>query len=64
MLLFYSRKALDMFQTEEPIESLVYSIMKLNHENILKYFDHYILEIDGFEYTCLIMEYFPVRIQF
>ena len=33
---------------------------KINHENILKYYEHFDHEIDALDYTCIITEYCQV----
>lgn len=47
---------------EIKINNEVFLLLQISHENILRYFEHFDHEIDGFEYTCVITEYCQVGI--
>lgn len=37
------------------------NMLKINHENVIKYYDHFDHKIDYIENTCIIMEYCEVK---
>ena len=46
----------------DPSAENEFSLMwRINHENILKYYEHFDHEIDGLDSTCIITEYCQVR---
>ena len=51
---------LDEFDSVIENELRIFS--EINHENIVRYFDHFYLEIEGYTQTFLITEYCEVSI--
>ena len=45
---------------DEEVENELVTLRSINHENIVKYYEHFDGEIDDLYHTCIILEYCEV----
>ena len=57
------QKALKIILNSEDALDELNVIVKVNHKNVIKYFDHFVIIKREAEFLCIIMEYCEVRIQ-